>query len=180
MHVHLNLIHLIPRKSNQRFANISAQIDEEFTKTSPIEENSPWTTVEATKSSGIGDDEPWELEDNGEEKMTPIPTTTRLSSPFNDGDLSPVGKVNLHSNFFSDSFQPNEDNEQTLTKTVRFDDNVQNIRAATPPKDQFEIPSSESDDIEVDDIIPNFENNIDRMDTSFVQIDEKDLQVCRH
>jgi hypothetical protein len=107
--------------------------------------------------------------------MTPIPTTTRLTS----NEYSSAGKVNLQSNYFSDSFNPNEDAEQTLTKTVRFNDNVQNIRVPTPPKETRESSSTnDSDEIEVDDITPNFERINDRMETSYVTINEADLNVC--
>ncbi len=161
-----------------KFADITAQFDEEFNEPSQTDDNAPWTAIEkpndTTKSSGIGGDEPWELEDHGEEKMIPIPTTTRFASAFNDNDSAPIGKVTLHQNIFSDSFNPTEDTEHILTKTVRFDDNVQKIRAPTPPK---ESSSSDSDDVEIEDITPNFETINDRMEASYVNIDETDLKV---
>ncbi len=160
-----------------KFANITAQFDEEFNESSQTDANAAWTSIEkpfeTIKSSGIGDDEPWELEDNGEEKIIPIPTTTRLSS----NEYSSNGKVHLHS---SDLFNQNEEMEHTLTKTVRFDDNVQNIRAPTPPpKETLESSSStnDSDEIEVDDIATSFERINHRMEASYVTINEADLNV---
>jgi hypothetical protein len=93
--------------------------------------------------------------------MTPIPTTTRLA----DNEHSLTEKKN----FFSDSFDQYEDAEETVTKTVRFDDNVESIRAATPPED---TPSDS------DEITPTFEPVSDRIDASYVNIDETDLTVC--
>ena len=166
-----------PSQIESKYANITSQFDDEFNESSQTDANAAWTSIEkpieTTKSSGIGDDEPWELEDNGEEKMTPIPTTTRLTP----NEYSPTGKVNLHANF-SDSFHPNEDTEHTQTKTVRFDDNVQKIRAPTPPKETLESSSTnDSDEIEVDDITTSFEKVNPRMETSYVTISEADLNV---
>jgi hypothetical protein len=103
----------------------------------------------------------------------------RLSSPFNDDEYAITEKSTLQNNFFSDSFNPpiiietrpsNEQEtstayfpEQPLTKSVRFDDNIQNI---TPT----------NDDIEIEDIIPTFETITNHMETSFVNIDETDIK----
>ncbi len=159
-----------------KFTNITSQFDEELNESSQIDDNTPWTTIEKP-SSGFGDDEPWELEDHGEEKMTPIPTTTRFTSPFNDNEYYPIEKISSKNNFFSDSFNPSEDTEQTLTKTVRFDDNIQSIPSPTPPlRDSPESSESDSDGIVIDDITPNFEANNNHMETSYVTIDENDLK----
>jgi hypothetical protein len=132
--------------------------------------------LETNKSSGIGDDEPWELEDSTDEKLTPIPTTVRLSSPFNDDEYSTTEKSAAQKNFFSDSFIPpkiletrpsnepensdddlshhqsNETTEQPLTKSVRFDDNIQNI--------------NRSEQAEIDD-----------METSYINVGETDVKA---
>ncbi len=160
-----------------KFANITSQFDEEFNESSQIDDNAPWTSIEKP-TGGIGDDEPWELEDNGEEKITPVPTTTRLVSAFNDNEYSSIEKFNSSKNFFSDSFNPNEEIEQTLTKSVRFDDRIQNIRSPTPPIDNIESPTtSDSNEVVVDDIIPNFETINNQMEASYVTIDETDIKV---
>jgi hypothetical protein len=172
-----------------KFGNITTQFND----------NSPWISAkkssETGKSSGIGDNEPWELEDNGEEIITPVPTTNRLSAFNND--------------FFSDSFNPsiiaeidsnankenddghftkqisNEDIDQSFAKSVRFDDNVQKIRAPTPQKDILNesksSTTSDSNEVEIDDITPSFETISDRitdhMETSFVNVDTTDVKV---
>lgn len=136
----------------------TTQLDEEFNQTSP------WTYVEkpieTPKSSGIGDNEPWELEDHGEEKITPIPATIRLASTFNENE-------NSQKNYFSDSFNPVEQTEHISGKTVRFDDNVQKIRASTPPSDE-NLRSSLTMELDVNEITPQFNTM------------ETDLTVCRH
>jgi len=156
-------------KIELKFTNLTVPFDEELNESLQTDENTPWTSVDKP-NSGIGDDEPWELEDHGEEKMTPIPTTTRLASAFNDNEHSLKEKQN----FFSDSFDQYEDAEETVTKTVRFDDNVESIRAATPQEDT----PSDSDEIEINEITPTFEQVNDRMEASYVKIDETDLTVC--
>lgn len=138
--------------------------------TSPFDDdnNGLWTKIEKPIN-----DEPWELEDNGEEKLTPIPTTKRFTSPFNDDDDDGENILKEKLNFFSDSFNPNEDIEQTVTKTVRFDDNIQSIRSPTPPlsaRETFDSSENNSDKIDLDDITPN-------MEASFVTINENDLKV---
>jgi hypothetical protein len=185
-----------------KFGNITTQFND----------NSPWISArkssETGKSSGIGDNEPWELEDNGEEIITPVPTTSRFSA-FNNDEFSITEKADSHINFFSDSFNPpiiaetnsnankenddghftkqisNEDIDQSFAKSVRFDDNVQKIRAPTPQKDILNesksSTTSDSNEVEIDDITPSFETISDRitdhMETSFVNVDTTDVKV---
>lgn len=105
----------------------------------------------------MDDNEPWELEDHGEEKITPIPATIRLASALNDNETS-------QKNYFSDSFNPMEQTEQSFAKTVRFDDNVQNIRASTPPSND---KTMESEELDVNDITPQF----NRMETDLPSLE---------
>jgi hypothetical protein len=189
-----------------KFGTIAALINNEFIPSSQIQQSTDddaaWTSIEKpsepVRSSGIGDNEPWELEDTGEEKITPIPTTDRLTSAFNDHEYSTIEKPDAHNNFFSDAFnppaiiiekrsnisdsdkedsidyfpkhQPVEDTEPALSKSVRFDDNVQNIRPTTPPKSNlYESESSEtsdSDEVEVDEITPTFEAVPEHVETN--------------
>lgn len=149
-----------------KFTHITSQFDDEDEDVD--ENNALWTKVEKPTNN-----EPWELEDNGEEKMTPVPTSARITSPFNEDDYFPTEKNNSNKNFFSDSFNPSGEAEQTLSKSVRFDDNIQSIRSPTPPlsaKENYESSGSDSDKVEIDDITPNLE-------TSFINIDENDLKV---
>lgn len=194
---------------------LTSQFNNEFNAFSQLQQstddNAPWISVEKSseisKSSGIGENEPWELEDHGEEKMTPVPTTTRLSA-FNDSDyFSTTEKPDSLNNFFSDSFNPpiiteeqsnnnkenyddhftkqqsNENIDQSFVKSVRFDDNIQKIRAPTPSKEIHNESKSDSDEVEIDDITPTFETIgsdriTDHMETSYVTVDKTDIAVC--
>ena len=160
---------------DSKFANITAQFDEKVNQSLQIHDDALWTSIEKPTNE-IGNDEPWELEDNGEEKISPIPTTVRLSSAFNDNEYFPKEKNASSNNFFSDSFNPTEDNEQTAAKTVRFSDNIENICISTLPRnDTFESSSSSTSTNELDDIV--IEDIKPTMETSFINIDEKDFKV---
>lgn len=124
-----------------KYTHITGPLDDQFV------ESSPWTTVEKSN------DEPWELEDN-------MLRTTRADSPVDEINDSKT-------NYFFDSFNPVKEPDQTLSKSVRFNDNVQNIRASTPPASSLTMESTEVD------ITPSF----NRMETSYVQINETDLIV---
>ncbi|CAF0999358.1 unnamed protein product [Rotaria sordida] len=184
-----------------KFPNITAQFNDEFDESSQqqqqqpsTDDNTPWITIEKTpetiQTSSINKDEPWELEDSGEENITPE-------------------KSNLHKNYFSDSFnvptaiekhpnddkdnyddyftkqQLNENIEQSLTKNAYDDDNKENMQTTTSLKDNINATesstTSDSDIVEVNDIAPNVETINDRitdhMQTSYVNVDEADVKI---
>ncbi|CAF0786531.1 unnamed protein product [Adineta steineri] len=200
-----------------KFSNINTQFGNDFNEFSQLQQstddNAAWISVdkssEMVKSNNFGDNEPWELEDHGEEKITPVPTTMRLSA-FNDNEFATNEKRNSQNNFFSDSFNPptftendsnnnkenspdhfikkqtNEDIDQSIPKSVRFDDRIQNIRSPTPPTDILNesksSTKSDSDDIDIDDISPSFETGNDQitdhtMETSYVNVDTTDVKA---
>ncbi|CAF3370431.1 unnamed protein product [Rotaria sp. Silwood1] len=168
-------------ENDSKFANITAQFNE-FDESSQLQQstddNTPWITIEKTpetvQTSSISKDEPWELEDSGEENITPgfttTTTTTQHSEAFDDNELSTTEKSNLH-NYFSDSFntpitiekhpsddkenhddyftkhQLNENAEQSLAKSAHFDDNKENVQAVTSLKENLNAsePSTTSD-----------------------------------
>lgn len=135
----------------------------ESSPTPPPELKSTWSTAAV-------DNEPWELED-----QVPTATTNLNNIIDDDDDLSPVSKVNSHGNFFSDSFQPINESEQMKNKFVRFDENVENIEIVNPPSND-----ESSSDLDIEDITTNIPNqNNERMEMSYVTIEEKDIEVER-
>lgn len=135
---------------------IDSITQDESSPTPPPELKSSWSTATV-------DNEPWELED-----QMPNATTNINNVIDDDDDLSPVSKVNSHGNFFSDSFHP-------INKSVRFDEHVENIEIVNPP-----LHDESSSDLDIEDITTNIPNpNNDRMEMSYVTIEEKDIEVER-
>ncbi|CAF5109183.1 unnamed protein product, partial [Rotaria magnacalcarata] len=195
----------IGSKFSNIITEINNEVDESSQQLT--NDNSPWITVDNTfetvQTDGPNKDEPWELEDSTEEKLTPALTkASQLSAAFNDNEFSTTDKSDLQKNFFSDSFNAptdieNYDNyftkqelngntEETSGENTHIGINKENLPIGTTLKDNVnasESPAtSDSDVIEVNDITTDFETindrNTDPMQTSYVNINEKDIKVC--
>ncbi|CAF2048820.1 unnamed protein product [Rotaria magnacalcarata] len=196
----------IGSKFSNIITEINNEVDESSQQLT--NDNSPWITVDNTfetvQTDGPNKDEPWELEDSTEEKLTPALTkASQLSAAFNDNEFSTTDKSDLQKNFFSDSFNAptdieNYDNyftkqelngntEETSGENTHIGINKENLPIGTTLKDNVnasESPAtSDSDVIEVNDITTDFETindrNTDPMQTSYVNINEKDIKVER-
>jgi hypothetical protein len=126
-------------------------------------------SLQAQKSTDENN-EPWELEESGEEKLKPIPTmitqkhdsynnflsdtytsapmsslTTATTEESEDEENNDENGNENYDSYFS-KYQPTEMTESIeppSTKTVRFNDNLQNIAVITP-KDSLEQSESSS------------------------------------
>ncbi|CAF3662573.1 unnamed protein product [Rotaria sordida] len=169
--------------------NTLDEVDGEYEEalSDPLEQKS-----NITKSTG-GDDEPWELEDSGEEKVKPIPAI--ISQKYDSYDNVPLDSPVLrvasklppkkeefkhkeestddseqenYDNYF-DKHKPTEDTSETpISKTVRFDENIEKVAVLTP-QDSLDgsaasTTSSDTDDIEdEEDTTLNFQTVNDRI-----------------
>ncbi|CAF2921615.1 unnamed protein product [Rotaria sp. Silwood2] len=167
--------------------SITTEADNEFQEASsePLEQQSN------IKQSADGDDEPWELEDSGEEKIKPIPATISQRYELYDNVpldsprlrlapiLPPTIKESEHEENNDESNQENYDNyftqnkpientsETSLSKTVRFDENIEKVAVLTP-KDSLDesmasTTTSDTDDIEDENMTSNFQPVSDRI-----------------
>jgi hypothetical protein len=197
----------------QGIDSISAAIDNEFNQSSPhmqepTDDNAPWTSTEqqsdSAKFSGA-DEEPWELNDSGEEVKTTIAAQKNdsYSNFFSNTQSSrqpPTKKFDHENNnedsdeqnyddYFSKQQQPPKDEdaesiEQSLSKTVRFDENINNVAVLTP-KDSLErsesISIGDSDDNDDEEITPNFQTVSDRItdhiNTEYKHDDDETAEV---
>jgi hypothetical protein len=163
--------------------SITAGIENEFDQSSQIQDSTTSTEQqsEMIKTTG-GDDEPWELEDSGEQKIKPVPTSiiqknhsynnffpnAQTSGSDGEGNDDEDGKEN-YDDYFSKN-QSTEHVETSIPKNVRFDDdNIENVAVLTPKDslDRSESLSTPDDDdpdgIDDEDITTNLQMVSDRI-----------------
>jgi hypothetical protein len=170
-------------------ADIVNQLDESRTS---IDQQS-----EVTKSTG-DDEEPWELEDNTDEKLNPTqkndssnnffpeqrtsaprspPTKTEESE---DDESNEGSEKKNYDDYFSKnkSTEDTEQSEAPLSKTVRFDENLENVNVLTP-KDSLEqsessSTTSDTDENEDEHMAPTFPTISDRISDHMNKKDTSD------
>ena len=121
---------------------------------------------QSARSSGIGGDEAWELEDTGDEKMTPLAAvSSRLSAAFNDEEFATADRVHPGDNFFSDTFNPS-----LVEKQPRSSDNVQETSAVMVQHDDLDESKSstsrDSEELEMSSIVPTLAFAADHMEST--------------
>ncbi|CAF1055519.1 unnamed protein product [Adineta ricciae] len=161
--------------------SIVAEIDSEFNDSSQMQEST--TSIDrqsemiTSVDGGHNDNEPWELDDSGEEKITPIQTTTILQKNdsynnfFSEQQSSAIATATtlpattegsddeIEEENYDDYFNQNQvkgENEVPSNKTVRFDENnIENVAVLTPKDslEESETPQTppDSDDDDDDD-----------------------------
>ncbi|CAF1147757.1 unnamed protein product [Rotaria sp. Silwood1] len=174
--------------------SITGEVDNEFHEAS----SEAFQQQSDIMKSTAGDDEPWELEDNGEEKIKPMPAT--ISQRYNSYDNVPLDSPTLrvapalpptikesedeentgesdgedYDKYFSKHKSTEETSAAPLSKTVRFDENIEKVAVLTPKDSLNEslasTTTSDTDEIEdEDDMTPNFQTISDRI-TDFMHV----------
>ncbi|CAF0963550.1 unnamed protein product [Adineta steineri] len=153
--------------NSQVLDSLRADIDNELDQSSQIQDStiSIDQQSEIIKSTDGGDNEPWELEDSGDEKLKPVPTDTMLKNDsytnfFPNNEASSLTATiegsdddkekDNYDDYFAQQQQSNEQNEASLSKTVRFDENINNVAVLTP-KDSLDRTESSDTPIDSDD-----------------------------
>ena len=167
--------------AESNFVSLTDSIDRSFDASIPREKTTHdsglWAPTsqpfQSARSSGIGGDEAWELEDHGEEKMTPLAAvSSRLSAAFNDEEFAKPDLVHAADNFFSDTFNPSLDE-----KHPRASDNLQETSVVMVQHDDLDESNSstsrDSEELEMNSIVPTLTFAADHTDQHPVAIPAK-------